>query len=281
MAALSRSLRAWDGLELGILEWGREADHDRLPVLCLPGLVRSSEDFADFAERHAQRRRIVAIDYPGRGHSGRARNTARYGPEACLRDVLDVAAALHLHRVVAVGTSFGGLLAMGIGSVRPGMLAAMVLNDIGPEIGAAGSTFLRRFIAEDPALPNIATAAAHLRRLLPYLSLQTEDEWQRFATLTYAAGPDGMLHPRWDTRIADLLAPPVRDLWPMFRAVPPLPMLLVLGLRSNILLSDTVLKMRGIRPDLVVAEIEGVGHAPTLAEPVAQAAIDAFLAAVT
>lgn len=277
VAGSSRMFRAWDGLALHVREWG---DGPATPLLCLPGLVRSADDFADFAARHAGGRRIVAIDYPGRGRSGRSRNIRRYEPEACARDVLDVCAAMHLPRVVAVGTSFGGLLAMGIAALRPCMLEAIVLNDIGPELGAAGEAFLRDFVAEDPALPDLDSAAAHLRARLPYLSLTTDAEWCRFAELTYAPGADARLHPRWDTRIARWMVPPMRDLWPLFGAIGHLRVLLIRGLHSNMLLQDTVEKMLALRPDMIVAEIAGVGHAPTLAEPQAERAIDAFLAAL-
>ena len=274
MGALTRTLSAWDGLALLVHEWPGGG----VPLLCLPGLVRTGGDFADMAARYAGRR-VVSLDYAGRGGSGRARDSARYGPEACLRDVLALCAALHLHRAVVVGTSFGGLLAMGIAAARPGLLAGVVLNDIGPEIGAAGAAFLHGFIADDPALPDLPAAAARLRARLPDLSLQTEAEWQRFAALTYAPGADGRWHPLWDTRIAGLLAPPVRDLWPLFGALAGVPLLLLHGLRSTVLLGATVDRMRVLRPDLALCALPGVGHAPTLAEPAAMVAVDAFLAA--
>ena len=88
--------------------------------------------------RSAPDRRVVAPDYPGRGQSGRSRDISRYAPEACLRDVLDICAALHLHEVIAIGTSFGGLLSMGLAATRPSLFRAVVLNDIGPEIGSDG-----------------------------------------------------------------------------------------------------------------------------------------------
>jgi pimeloyl-ACP methyl ester carboxylesterase len=90
-----------------------------------------------------QERRIVAVDYPGRGESGRARGVDRYAPDACVRDVLDICAALHLHGIVAIGTSFGGLLPCGLATMRPGLIRGVVLNDIGPEIGGAGRDFVR------------------------------------------------------------------------------------------------------------------------------------------
>jgi pimeloyl-ACP methyl ester carboxylesterase len=279
MDPLIRSLSAWDGLQLCVRDW-RPADGGQDTVLLgLPGLVRSGADFAGLAARYPQRR-VVSLDYIGRGGSARSADAERYGPEPCLRDVMDVCAALHLHRVVAVGTSFGGLLAMGLAAARPGLLAGVVLNDIGPEVGSAGAASLHGFIADDPALPGIAACAAHLRARLPDLSLQTDAEWQHFAALTYAPGQDGRWHPQWDTRIADLLKPPTRDLWPLFGALAGIKLLLIQGGRSALLLGETVARMQAARPDMALCVLPDVGHAPTLAEPAAAAAIDRFLETV-
>ncbi len=271
-----RHFSAWDGPRLCVREWGAGPG---TPVLCLPGLVRTGADFEDFAALHGDARRVVAVDYLGRGGSDRAREVARYAPEAVLRDVLDMCAALHLHRAVVVGTSFGGLLAMGIAVMRPGLLAGVVLNDIGPEIGAAGEAFIRRFVADDPALADLGAAALHLREMLPHLSFDSEAQWERFAALTYVRGEDGRWHPGWDTRIAGLLTGGGRDLWPLFGALASVPVLLLHGGRSTMLLEETVARMRAARPDMAVCELPDVGHAPSLAEPEALAAVAAFLAA--
>ena len=270
----SRDITAWDGLTVHVTEWGGGRG---MPLLCLPGLVRTAGDFAGVAARHGAGRRVVALDYIGRGGSARAPRIARYAPQAMLRDVMDVCAAVHLHRAVVIGTSFGGLLAMALRAARPGLLAGVVLNDVGPEIGTAGAALVRRFVGEDPALPDLDAAAAHLRRVLPDLSLHGAADWREFAALTYAPGPDGRWHPLWDTRIARTLGAPVPDLWPLFRALAGLPLLLVHGGRSTLLLAETVARMRAERPDMVVAEVPGSGHAPTLAEPAAVAALTAFL----
>ena len=268
-------IRAWDGLTLAALEWDRGSQ--RLPLLCLPGIVRTGWDFQGVARRLGAGRRVIAIDYPGRGQSGRARRIARYRPEACLRDVLDVCAALHLHRVIAIGTSFGGLLAMALAMMRPPMIAAAILNDIGPEIGQSGSEFVRRFIAHDPAFVSLEESVAFLKASLPPLSLQTDAEWRHMASHTYAPAEDGRWHPVWDTRIARLLDAPVPDLWPLFGALDPYPVLLTRGLVSDILLPRTVERMCQRRPDMPVVEIPAIGHAPTLEEPLCVAAISAFL----
>jgi pimeloyl-ACP methyl ester carboxylesterase len=270
------AISTWDGLRMAVREWG---GGPATPLLCLPGLVRTGADFADLAARHGGRRRIVAVDYIGRGRSERARNAARYQPELMLRDVLDLCAALHLHRVVVVGTSFGGLLAMGMAAARPSLLAGVVLNDVGPEIGAAGEAFIRAFVATDPALPDLDAAAAHLRQSLPHLSLRGSDQWRRFAGLTYEQAADGRWRPQWDTRIADLLVGGVRNLWPLFHALESTRLLLLHGEISTMLLPDTVAAMRRARPDMAVVTIPGVGHAPTCFEPESAAALDRFLAA--
>ena len=113
MDAIVHRISAWDGLPLVVREW---RDGDRAPpLLCLPGIVRTSGDFETLAHVLGAGRRVVAPDYAGRGQSGRSRDIMRYAPEACLRDVLDICAALHLHHAIAIGTSFGGLLEHGTG----------------------------------------------------------------------------------------------------------------------------------------------------------------------
>ena len=277
MEPVNVSLRAWDGLTL------RARVHDggdRLPpLLCLPGLVRTAEDFDVIAPFLGEGRRIVSLDYPGRGDSGRSTVLDRYGPEACLRDVMDVCAALHLGRVDVIGTSFGGLLAMGLGSARPAMLRRVVLNDVGPEIGGEGAAFVRDFVGRDPALASLEDCAAFLRAHLPPMALHTEAAWRTMASLTYRVGPDERFHPVWDTAIAGLLDRPAPDLWSYFGALAHVKLLLLRGGVSTLLTEAGVARMRARRPDMTVVTVPGVGHAPILTEAVARDALVAFLSA--
>jgi pimeloyl-ACP methyl ester carboxylesterase len=275
MNPLIHRISAWDGLSLAVREWHGGDAHR--PLLCLPGLVRTSGDFSPLAAALGTGRRVIALDYAGRGDSGRARDVSRYAPEACVRDVLDVCAALHVDGAVGIGTSFGGLLCMGIVAARHSLLHAVVLNDVGPEIGGDGADFVRRFVATDPALPSLEDCIAHLRAVLPPLSLHSDEDWQAMAQLTYASGVDGRWHPVWDTQIAELLRRDTPDLWPLFGAMAHMKLLLVRGEASNILQPETVARMAAIRPDMTVERLPGIGHAPTLAEPTIVAALGAFL----
>lgn len=275
MDSIVHRISAWDGLPLVVREW-RDGDA-HTPLLCLPGIVRTSGDFAALAHAIGDGRRVVAPDYAGRGQSGRSRDVARYAPEACLRDVLDICAALHLHKVIAIGTSFGGLLSMGLAAARPSLFRAVVLNDIGPELGSAGTDFVRQFIGRDMAFDDIDAATAYLRSVLPPLSLDGDEAWRTMVTLTYAPDGDGKLRPLWDTRIARLVNTKVPDLWSLFGGLGHLPLMLVRGEVSDILLPETVTRMQAMRPDMVLANLPGVGHAPTLTEPTILTALRRFL----
>lgn len=260
---------------LTVREWGDGTD--RRPLLCLPGIVRTGGDFAGVAAALGEGRRVIAPDYAGRGESGRARRVDRYAAEACIRDVLDICAALHVHGAVGIGTSFGGLLCMGIAAARPPLLHAVVLNDIGPDVGGGGTDFVRGFVGTDPKLPDLAACIAYLRKVLPPLPLTGDADWEQMARLTYAPALDGLWHPLWDIRIAQLLQAPAPDLWPLFGALSHMKLLLVRGEASNILLRETVVRMQEARPDMTVVSLPGIGHAPTLGEPDVVAALREFL----
>jgi len=271
---LIRRVSAWDGLQIHVRVW--EGDPDRTPILCLPGLVRTSGDFETLIPLIAAGRRAISLDYLGRGNSAWPRDLSRCSPEACMGDVLDVCAALHVHQALVIGTSFGGLMAMGLAAARPSLVRAVVLNDIGPDIAAEGADFVRNFVGFDPALPSLEACIDLLREKLPPLSLDTDEGWRSMASLTYRRGSDGRFHPLWDTRLAAMMTETARDLWPLWRALAHAPVLLVRGGVSDLLLSEAVARMQAERPDMRVVTVPGVGHAPILTEPPALAAIRAF-----
>ncbi len=77
MDALTHRISAWDGLPIHVREWldGTTGGDQLPPVLCLPGMVRTGADFEALAPAIGLGRRIIAVDYPGRGSSGRVRAT--------------------------------------------------------------------------------------------------------------------------------------------------------------------------------------------------------------
>jgi len=275
MDAIVHRISAWDGLPLVVREWHNGTS--RTPLLCLPGIVRTGEDFTSLAHALGHGRRVIAPDYAGRGQSGRSRDIERYAPEAVLRDVLDICAAVHVHEAIAIGTSFGGLLSLGIAAMRPSLLRAIVLNDIGPDLANEGTEFVRNFIGNNASFANLDAAVAHMRAVLPPLSLEGDIAWRAMASLTYAPDDSGVLRPTWDTRIARLINGKTPDLWALFGGITHLPLLLVWGEASDILLAATIDRMHRVHPNMTMVSLPGIGHAPTLNEPEVVAALREFL----
>jgi pimeloyl-ACP methyl ester carboxylesterase len=278
----ARRYRAQDGLELYYRDYG-DPDSRRLPVLCLPGLTRNSKDFHDLALHLAPTRRVLAPDYRGRGLSARDPDWRNYRPETYIGDILDLLAVADAPRVVAVGTSMGGLLSLGLAIFRPTCLAGVVLNDIGPDVNPVGYQRIIDYISVDRPQPDWAAAITYTKELFPNLSMETEAEWQDLAESTYRLGEDGLLHYDWDVALTKALtASQARfpDLCAVFRALEDRPALALRGALSDVLTEATFDKMAKVKPDLLRATIPNVGHVPALDEKEAILALDDFFARI-
>ena len=267
---------AQDGLGLYYRDYG-DPLAPNVPLLCLSGLARTSKDFADFAGRQAVRRRVICPDYRGRGRSAYDSNWRNYRPETYLRDLAALLAATGLHRIALCGTSLGGLLSMGLAVTNPTVLAGVILNDVGPVIELSGLARIRKNVARDAPLPDWDAAVAEVKELHAELNYDSEDKWLRLAESTYRQDENGQIRVDWDVRIARGLGGEVPDLWPFFRAIRHRPVLALRGERSSVLSDATFKTMRAEHPNLIQVTVPGVGHAPALDEPIAEAAIDDFL----
>jgi len=274
-----------DGLALFARDFG-PAETATIPVFCLPGLTRNSLDFADLATHLAARgRRVVCPDFRGRGMSARDPGWAsNYAPHVYARDVLDLMAALGIHRAAFVGTSLGGIVATTIAAQRPTAIAGIVLNDIGPRLEPAG---LARIAAHTGWKNEAAdwSEAVELLRASNAAAVPNLDAegWLAFARRQFVPRADGRLEVNYDPRIGDAMragAGGPLDLATLFQALGPIPTLLLRGALSDLLSAEGVASMAAGKPDLVAVIVEGVGHAPMLDEPEARAAIDRFLDAL-
>jgi pimeloyl-ACP methyl ester carboxylesterase len=68
------------------------------------------------------------------------------------------------------------------------------------------------------------------------------------------------------------------DLWPLFDAMPSLPLMVIRGDLTDILSLETLAEMQRRRPQMQAVHVPDVGHAPMLDEPLARSAIVSFLA---
>ena len=268
-----------DGLLLHARDYGPR-EGGGVPVLCLPGLTRNSRDFHDVAARLSSDRRVICPDYRGRGRSARDPDWRNYQPRSYVGDILQLLVAANLHRVIVVGSSLGGLLAMGLGVVQPTSLAGVILNDVGPDIDRSGFGRIQRYIGRDHPQPDWPAAIRFAKETFSSVGEKSEADWRRIAEGTFEPGADGRLHVAWDVALARPLARPraIPDLWPLFRALRQVPTLALRGALSDLLTADTFDRMQHEHPALQRVTVPGVGHVPTLDEPEARHAIDAFLA---
>ncbi len=274
-----RRLTLQDGLRLYFRDYGDPLS-PRWPLLCLSGLVRNSADFADVAERHAGERRVLAPDYRGRGRSDYDGDWRHYDPFVYVNDLAHLIAATGLQRVIVLGTSLGAALAMGLAVMKPTAIGAIVLNDFGPEVIPEGLDRILDYVGTDHPQPDWPSAARYLRALLPNLSIRTEEGWLKLARGTFREGTDGLLHVDWDVNLARPLARlsgAAPDLWPYFHALGRLPVLALRGALSDVLSDETFARMALAKPDLLRVTVPDAGHAPTLNEPAAAAAVDDFI----
>ncbi|MFI4986333.1 MAG: alpha/beta fold hydrolase [Alphaproteobacteria bacterium] len=275
-----RAFHAQDDLQLSYRDYG-DPLAARTPLLCLSGLTRNARDFERLAMRESARRRVICLDYRGRGRSRYDPDWRNYRPETYLADIRHLLVAANVHRVVAIGTSLGGILAMALGALLPTALAGVVLNDVGPEIVTSGLARILDYVGIDRPQPDWASATRHIHSMFPSLGLTSEEDWRRVTEGTYRLGDDGQLHFDWDVAIAKPImkgkgaTPP---LWPLFRSLRNIPVLALRGELSDVLSLATFERMAVEKPDLVRVSVPGVGHTPSLEEPATRSALDAFLA---
>lgn len=270
-----------DSIKLYYREYGDPASR-RVPVLCLGGLTRNSQDFDLLARRLASERRVVCPDLRGRGESGRDPDWRNYRPEVYLDDLRQLLAVARLDEVIVIGTSLGGVLGMAFGVAMPTALRGVVLNDTGPEFDVAGIARIIDYVGEDEPQPDWESAARHMSDRFPHLSARNDHIWQRLVHNTYRLGPDGRLHVNWDLNLARGLKQLVRrelpDLWQLYRSLRAVPVLALRGAWSDVVTAAAFDRMAAEKPDLIRVTVRDVGHAPTLEEPEVETALNDFLA---
>jgi len=275
-----RKVTSFDNLSLYVRDYGDPLD-SRHPLLCLGGLTRNCKDFEDLAERYSSSgRRVICLDYRGRGQSDYDKNWRNYEPKTYIRDIGDVLTALDLHSVVIVGTSLGGIIGMGMAAANPCALSGLVMNDIGPEVQNNGLKKIINYIKHDRPQANLDDAIATIKKMLPSLSFQDETIWTKMVLNTFRKCDDGKLRFDWDLQIVKPLLQPkykIPNLWPLFRGLKQIPTLVIRGAQSDILSQDCFYKMKTEKPDIYTVEVPETGHTPALSEPESCAALDKFL----
>jgi pimeloyl-ACP methyl ester carboxylesterase len=284
-----------DGLKLHYREYAAvgaavgvavgEGASDRPPILCLAGLTRNARDFEPVAARLAGEWRVIAVDLRGRGKSEYAKDPMSYVPPVYVADILALLDELAIPKVMVFGTSLGGILAMLLAAVAPDRIVGALLNDIGPEIAAAGLARIRSYVGRGNAWPTWMHAARTVAEgnADVYPDYDIED-WLAMAKRLYRLNSSGRIVLDYDMKIAEPFRVPgneaAADMWGPLDALSGKPVLIVRGGRSDILSDEVAHKMAGRLPGAELLTVDGVGHTPMLDEPGVSPAIDRLLAKI-
>ncbi len=278
--------RSSDGLTLFARDHG-SADPGKLPVICIPGLTRNSRDFEEVAPWIASMgRRVLAVDLRGRGRSDRDPNPQHYAPPTYAADIVALLDFIGAPRALFVGTSLGGIVAMTLASKHIDRIGGAVLNDVGPVIAKEGFTRISSYAGKPPAVKSWADALAYAKQTGGVaFPGYTDADWAVFVRRIFKEDADGVPVLECDPKVfrpmhpllAWLMTPLV---WAMFRKLAAgRKVLLVRGAISDVLSVPTATRMRQEAKEMAYVEVEGVGHAPTLAEPQAKEALTRFFTA--
>ncbi|GAB3471349.1 alpha/beta hydrolase [Massilia terrae] len=277
-----------DGLSLYARDYAGAAGPAHLPVICIHGLTRNSSDFDEFAPQlAAMGRRVIAVDVRGRGHSQRDPNPDNYNPAVYAGDVEKLMRDLGIARAVFVGTSMGGLITMALAARNLELVAAAILNDIGPVISPKGLARISGYTGKAVSPATWDEAAAVVRDInLCAFPANSGNEWLKWAHRAFEPDAEGRLAARYDPNIA--IALQTGKLRPTSlaarlafkRLARKRPTLLVRGTLSDLVEEHQAAWMRKAAPEMQYVEVPDVGHAPMLTEPEALAAIRTFLSQV-
>ena len=270
-----------DGVKLHARDYA--GDPAAVPVVCLPGLTRNARDYAALAATLAPGRRVIAVDFRGRGESGQAKDPMSYVPATYADDVRGLLVEAGIERFVAVGTSLGGLVAMLLAG--DGVLRGAVINDVGPEIESAGLQRIRGYVGRGSSCPTWLHAARTVadthRDIYPSWEL---DDWLGMAKRLYRVTSAGRIVLDYDLRIAEpfrvLATAEGPDMWEALGGLAAVPVLVMRGGRSDVLSADVAARMIERLPQGELVTVTEVGHAPTLSEPAAAAGIARLLGRV-
>ena len=253
-------------------------------ILALHGLTRNSADFHDLALYLNDRFRVITVDQRGRGRSDYDPDPTQYRPDIYCADMFRLLATLNLEKVIVIGTSMGGIMAMMMATQNADIFRAAIINDIGPVIDPAGLKRIQGYVgvARDFASWEEAAKAIEMQQGAEVFPLYTSADWLSFAKRTCTEKPDGRVQFAYDPALAnpfkedETVSSPV-DMWPFFAALKSTPILTIRGALSDILSEQTVEKMARIHPDFTAVTIPDIGHAPMLNEAQSLKAIDRFL----
>ena len=267
------------GREIHFMEWGAGQGET---LIAWHGLARTGRDMDPIAARLADRYRVICPDTIGRGLSQWSPDPAREYSVAFYEQIaVALLDQLGVQRCHWLGTSMGGAIGLkaAAGALR-GRIRRLVLNDIGPELAAPAVERIRTYAGNPPAFATVSELEHYFRTVYKPYGWLSDAQWRALAESSTRRLPDGRVTPHYDPAMVMQFEHHPDDYlqWEAWDALD-IPVLVLRGESSDLLLPEVAEAMRTRGPRAVVATIAGCGHAPPLNTPGQYALVERFLAA--
>lgn len=265
------------GREIHYTEWG--ADNSET-VIAWHGLARTGRDMDDIAAHLAARYRVICPDTIGRGLSQWSPVPEKeYSLDFYARLALALVERLRLEQVHWIGTSMGGALGIRLAAgPLKGRIRRLVLNDIGPQLGAAAVERIRMYAGNPAQFDRVSELEQYFRTIYAPFGWLSDAQWRRLAETSVRRTTEGKVTPHYDPKMVLQFEhhPQDYDQWEAWDAIDA-PTLCLRGETSDLLLAEVADAMRARGPRAVVVTIAGCGHAPALNVPEQFALVERFL----
>jgi pimeloyl-ACP methyl ester carboxylesterase len=249
-------------------EWGDPANSKVL--VCVHGVTRVSDDFDNMAQALCDEYRVVCPDVVGRGRSDWLRDPQHYQIPQYVSDMVTLLARVNAETVHWFGTSMGGLIGMGLASLKDSPIRKLILNDVGPTLNPAALARIGEYIGQAVRFPTFDDAARYIREISLPFGPHTDEEWRKLAADVLRQDKDGQWIRHYDLGLAVPFKAATPEsakqaeamLWMAYDAIA-CPTMLVRGEISDLVSHELVQAMAIRGPKAKLVEIAGVGHAPT------------------
>jgi pimeloyl-ACP methyl ester carboxylesterase len=264
------------GFEIHVSEWG---SRDAPAVLAWHGLARTGRDMDAIAAQLATRFRVICPDTIGRGLSQWSADPgADYNLASYERIAASLLEQLGLEQVLWLGTSMGGAIGLraAAGSLR-GRITRLVMNDMGPTLPAAAIQRILSYAGNPQSFASVLELEQYFRTIYKPYGWLSDAQWRLLTETSLRRLPDGRVTPHYDPAMVQQFVhhPHDYEQWPAWDSLT-LPVLVLRGESSDLLLPEVAEAMRTRGPRAVVATIAGCGHAPALNTPEQIALVERF-----
>jgi pimeloyl-ACP methyl ester carboxylesterase len=224
--------------------------------------------------------RIIAIDIPGRGRSGWLKNPLEYNNLYYAQIVMRFLLELGITQCHWLGTSMGGLVAMMLNHLQPGLMQRLVINDIGPYLPQTSIERIAAYAGNRPVFLHHTHAKQYFKNMYVSFGITNEAHFDHIAQHSVRENAAGQMILHFDPAIVEpfklLSGQGDVNLWPLWPGMA-MPCLVLRGGASDLLMPDTLAQMHALKPDLRSVEIPGCGHAPALMDPAQIALVKNYL----